>query len=60
MKQQALRTAIVLYESGTLDLQTAATQAGVSPDRLRRAVRNAGGTLPSTTTETERVPVSAD
>lgn len=42
MKQHALRTAMTLYEGGTLPLETAAAQAGVSPERLRRAVSRAG------------------
>jgi hypothetical protein len=42
MKQHALHTAMTLYKGGTLGLETAAAQAGVSPDRLRRAVRRAG------------------
>ena len=60
MRQHALRTALTLYEGGTLDLETAASQAGVSPDRLRLALRRAGGAPTDTETETERVPVCAD
>jgi hypothetical protein len=60
MKQHALQTAMALYEGGTLDLQTAASQAGVTPDRLRRAVRRAGGTIAPTGTTIERVSVTAD
>jgi hypothetical protein len=60
MKQHAMRTAMALYESGTIDLQTAANQAGVSADRLRRAVRRTGGSPPTVTPETDRVPLHAD
>lgn len=60
MKQHAMRTAVTLYKSGTLDLQTAARQAGVSADRLRRAVERVGETAPSTSVEAERVPLHAD
>jgi methylphosphotriester-DNA--protein-cysteine methyltransferase len=51
---------MTLYEGGTLDLQTAASQAGISPDRLRRAVRRTGGSTPSVTARSDRVPVGAD
>jgi hypothetical protein len=60
MKQHALRTAMTLYQGGTLELDDAARQAGVSPDRLRRAVDRLGGAVPTPTTETERTPVHAD
>ncbi|WP_170964410.1 hypothetical protein [Natronomonas salsuginis] len=50
---------MALYEGETLDLQTAASQAGVTPDRLRRAVRRAGGTVVPTRTSVERVSVTA-
>ncbi|WP_336136831.1 hypothetical protein [Natronomonas amylolytica] len=60
MKQHALRTAMTLYQGGTLELDTAARRAGVSPDRLRRAVDRLGTGAPSPTTETERTPVRAD
>mgnify|MGYP002338713680 CR=1 FL=1 len=60
MKQQAMRTAMTLYESGTLDLQTAANQAGVSTGHLRRAVRRTGGSMPTMTTESDRIRVRAD
>jgi len=60
MKQHALRTAMTLYEGGTLDLQTAATQAGVSTDRLRRAVRRSGGSVPSPEADAGPITVSAD
>ena len=60
MKRQAMQTAMTLYEGGTLDLQTAANQAGVTPDRLRRAVRRAGMSPPSVTTDDDRVAINAD
>jgi hypothetical protein len=60
MKQHAIRTAMTLYESGTLELETAANQAGVSVDRLRRAVRRAGGSEPTVSAEPDRVPLQAD
>ena len=60
MNRPAMRTAMALYESGTLDLGTAANQAGVSPDRLRRAVRRTGRSPPTVTPETDRVPLRAD
>jgi hypothetical protein len=37
MTQHALRTAVTLYAGGTLDIETAAKQAGVTPARLERA-----------------------
>ena len=60
MKQHALQTAMALYGGGTLDLQTAADQAGVSPDRLRRAVHRAGISRSATGATTERITVTAD
>ena len=51
---------MTLYEGGTLDLPTAATQAGVSPDRLRRAVCRAGGSVPTPDVDASRVAVGAD
>lgn len=60
MQRQAMRTAVALYESGTLDLETAARQAGTSTDRLRYAVRRAGGSVPTASAETDRVRVRAD
>jgi transcriptional/translational regulatory protein YebC/TACO1 len=51
---------MTLYENGTLDLETAAKQAGIPTDRLQRAVRRASGETPTATTETERVPLHAD
>jgi hypothetical protein len=60
MKQHALRTAVTLYEGGTLDLQTAASRAGVPPERLRRAVHRTGGSVPTGEVERDRVAVGAD
>ncbi len=60
MKQHALRTAMELYESGTLELGTAASQAGVSADRLRHAVLRAGGSVSTVTTDPDRIRVHAD
>jgi len=60
MQRHALRTAMTLYEAGTLDLQTAANQAGITPARLRRAVRRAGRSPPSPSVESDRIHVSAD
>ena len=60
MKQHALRTAMTLYEDGTLDLSTAANQAGIPAERLRRAVRRTGESPPTATAETDRVSLYAD
>jgi hypothetical protein len=60
MKQHALRTAMTLYEGGTLNLETAAAQAGVSPDLLRRAVRRAGGSESAVPTRSITVAAGAD
>ena len=60
MKRHALTTAVTLYQGGTLDLETAAVKAGVSPSRLRRAVERLGGPSPSPAADRERLPVGAD
>ncbi len=61
MSQHALRTAITLYQGGTLDLETAARQAGVSTDRLERAVDRHGGVATSRSAPTDRrVALGAD
>lgn len=62
MSQHAVRTAMALYQNGTLDLDTAARQAGVSPERLCRAVERFGGvsTTPCADTDPEPVAVHAD
>jgi hypothetical protein len=51
-----------LYQNGTLDLDTAARQAGVSPERLCRAVERFGGVsaTPCADTDPEPVAVRAD
>ncbi|WP_254822833.1 hypothetical protein [Haloglomus halophilum] len=60
MHQHAVRTAMALYTGGTLDLETAARQAGVSTDRIERAARRLGATPSARTTSRERLNVSAD
>ena len=60
MQQHALQTAITLYQGGTLDVETAATKAGVPPERLHRAVERAGGTLSTPTSSPKRVSLGAD
>ncbi|WP_276260848.1 hypothetical protein [Haloglomus litoreum] len=60
MHQHAVRTAMALYTGGTLDLETAARQAGVSTDRIERAARRLGQTPTARTTSRERLNVSAD
>ncbi|MFB6205496.1 MAG: hypothetical protein ABEJ05_03075 [Haloglomus sp.] len=60
MHQHAVRTAMALYTGGTLDLEAAARQAGVSADRIERAARRLGTTRPTQTTSRERLNVSAD
>jgi len=60
MQQHALRTALTLYQGGTLELGTAARKAGVEPARLRRAVDRVGGPTPTPTADVDRVPVGAD
>jgi predicted HTH domain antitoxin len=45
MRVHALRTAMTLYESGTVDLPGAARSAGVSRARMRRCLRTNGVTL---------------
>ena len=60
MQQHALRTALTLYQGGTLDLETAARQAGVSTKRLQWAVDRVGGPTASPDVESGRVSVGAD
>ncbi|WP_254840229.1 hypothetical protein [Natronomonas marina] len=60
MQQHALQTALTLYQGGTLDVETAARQAGISPSRLRRAVDRVGGPSPAPRADTERVSLGAD
>lgn len=47
MADHALRTALTLYEGGTLDLETAASHAGVSPSRLRQRAAEATVRVPA-------------
>ena len=42
MAHQAVRTAVSLYQSGTLTLEEAADLAGVSPGRFRVSLRTQG------------------
>ena len=62
MHQHALQTAMSLYESGTLTLETAARQAGVDETRLRHSLSRRGLEVGSPATETvrERQRVAAD
>lgn len=60
MSQHAVRTAMTLYQNGTLDLTTAARQAGISPDRLSRSVDRLGGATTTARTDPEPVAVRAD
>ena len=60
MQQHALQTAITLYQGGTLDAETAAKKAGISPERLQRAVERAGGTVDTPTASPKRISVGAD
>ena len=60
MQQHALQTALTLYRGGTLDLETAARQAGVSAERLQRAVDRVGGPTASPDIEFGRVSVGSD
>lgn len=60
MKKHALRTALTLYQGDTLDLETAASNAGVTPERLRDALDRTGRAAPEPAFERERVPIRAD
>ena len=60
MQQHALQTALTLYQGGTLDLETAARQAGVPAERLQWAVDRVGGPTASPDVESGRVSVGAD
>jgi hypothetical protein len=60
MQQNALRTALTLYQGGTLNLEPAARTAGVDPARLRRAVDRVGGRTHTPPAEVDRLPVGAD
>ena len=60
MHQHAVRTAMALYTGGTIDLKTAARQAGVSTDRIERATRRLGRTRTTANAGNDRLSVSAD
>jgi hypothetical protein len=61
MHQHAVRTAATLYSEGTLTLNEAATQAGVTPAGLQRFVARFGLPAVSQSTETPKtVQVTAD
>lgn len=62
MHQHAMRTAATLYTEGTLDVETAAKQAGVTPTRLEHYVERCGLSVSGLEAEvsTGRVRVAAD
>lgn len=62
MHQHAMRTAATLYTEGTLDAETAAKQAGVTPTRLEHFVERCGLSVAALDAEspTGRVRVAAD
>jgi predicted HTH domain antitoxin len=62
MHQHALQTAMSLYESGTLTLETAARQAGVEKTRLVDSLARRGREAPERSAERgrERRRVAAD
>lgn len=62
MADHALRTAVTLYEGGTLDLETAASHAGVSAPRLARRAAAATVRVPDApgAAEPERLRVAGD
>jgi hypothetical protein len=61
MHQHAVRTAATLYSEGSLTLDSAAKQAGVTPTRLEWFVQRFGLPTASHTTETrDTVRVAAD
>lgn len=61
MHQHAVRTAATLYSEGSLTLDAAAMQAGVTPTRLERFVTRFGLPTPETTHQTrDSVRVAAD
>ena len=61
MHQHAMRTAATLYAEGTWDVETAASQAGVTPTALEYAVGRYGLTATELELEsTGRVRVAAD
>ena len=61
MHQHAMRTAATLYTEGTLDVETAAKQAGVTPTRLELYVERCGLSASALDVDsTGRVRVAAD
>ena len=62
MHQHAMRTAVTLYTEGTLDVETAAKQAGVTATRLEHYVERRGLTVSGLEADapTGRVQVAAD
>jgi hypothetical protein len=61
MHQHAVRTAATLYSEGSLTLDAAAKQAGVTPTRLERFVQRFGlPTAPHTAETRDTVRVAAD
>jgi hypothetical protein len=61
MHQHAVRTAATLYSEGSLTLDAAAKQAGVTPTRLERFVQRFGLPTAAHTAETrDTVRVAAD
>jgi len=62
MHQHAMRTAATLYTEGTLDVETAAKQAGVTATRLEHYVKRCGLTASSLGADAPRgrVQVAAD
>lgn len=62
MTHQSIRTALALYQGGTIDAETAARKAGVTPAQLERSARHLSVPTPETTSrrEAERVQVGAD
>jgi len=58
MRQHAVRTAMTLYQGGTLSLESAADYAGLEEGAMRRRLERRGFDVP--TGEPERVPVAAD
>lgn len=62
MADHALRTAVTLYQGGTLDLETAASHAGVSTRRLARRAASTTVLVPEAATGDvrERLTVAGD
>jgi predicted HTH domain antitoxin len=58
MRQHAVRTAMTLYQGGTLSLESAADYAGLATEEMRSRLRRRG--LDVSTPEPERVAVAAD